>query len=77
MREQLGHDFQLDLAPPLEILGANAAKDSVLTWLDDVLRENEMGPLQIGFHMEPGYSVENCLAVHDELERRGLIKKGR
>ncbi len=77
VREQLGIDFQLDLAPPLEALRANAEKEVMLTWLNDVLCENSMGPLQLGYHLEPGYSVENCLAVHDELERRGLIRKGR
>jgi hypothetical protein len=77
VRKQFGHDFQLDLAPPLEALRANADKEVMLTWLDNVLRENSLGPLQLGYHLEPGYSVENCLAVHDELDRRGLIQKGR
>jgi len=77
LREQLGHDFQLDLAPPLEVLRVNADKELMLSWIDNVLRENNNGPLQLGYHMEPGYSVENCLAVHDELDRRGLIRKGR
>ena len=77
VRERLGNDFQLELAPPLEALRTNADKEVMLTWLDNVLYENSMGPLQLGYHMEPGYSVGNCLAVHDELERRGLIRKGR
>jgi hypothetical protein len=77
VREQFGHDYQLELAPPLEALRATADKEVMLTWLDNVLRENSTGPLQLGYHMEPGYSVENCLAVHDELDRRGLIRKGR
>ena len=30
------------------------------------------GPLHIGFHLEPGYSVANCLASHDELRLRNV-----
>ena len=45
--------------------------------LDQTLAENEDGPLLIGYHYEPGYSLENCLFIHDELARRGYVEKGR
>ena len=77
VREQLGPDFRLDLAPPLEALREGAEKKVMLDWLDEVLYENGDGPLQLGYHIEPGYSVENCLVVHDELDRRVLVTKGR
>ena len=77
VRSQLGNDLQLDLAPPLEILNERVHERAIQDWLDAALLENGAGQLQIGYHLEPGYSLENCLAVHDELYRRGLIAKGR
>jgi len=77
IREHFGHKLQIDLAPPVEILLESANKAEVTVWLDNVLAENGGGPLTIGYHLEPGYSLENCLAIHDELHQMGLIKKGR
>ena len=34
-------------------------------------------PLQIAYHMEPDYRESNCLIMHDELEKRGLIVNSR
>lgn len=73
IREQLGPDLQIDLAPPHQLLLKGADKAQVLAWLDQTLKENDAGPLQIGYHLEPGYALENCLAIHDELVKRGLI----
>ena len=77
VRDQLGHDLQIDLAPPLEVLRQGAGEEMMLEWLDRTLLENNDGPLKLGYHLEPGYSMQNCLALHDELDRRGLIRKGR
>jgi hypothetical protein len=77
VREHLGGDLQLDLAPPLSVLSKNAEPAAMLDWVDQALTENQDGPLLIGYHLEPGYSLENCLLVHDDLARRGLITKGR
>ncbi len=70
-------DIRIDLAPPLNVLLEGSNKAAAVTWLDQTLAENGDGPLQIGYHFEPGYSMENCLAIHDELSDRGLIIKGR
>jgi hypothetical protein len=77
IREQLGNDLQIDLAPPHQLLLKGADKVQLLAWLDQTLEENGSGPLQIGYHLEPGYALENCLAIHDELAKRGLIPGGR
>lgn len=77
IRTRLGNQIQLDLAPPLEILLEGADEKTLLDWLDMVLIENGSGPLHLGYHLEPGYSVDNCLFIHDELSRRGLIAAGR
>ena len=76
VRAHLGYDLRLDLAPPLEVLREGADKKVLLEWLDEVLIENGAGPLQLGYHLEPGYSLENCLVIHDELYRRDLVGKG-
>ena len=34
--------------------------------------ERRAGPLHIGFHLEPGYSVANCQSIHDELRLRDV-----
>jgi hypothetical protein len=77
VRAYLGYDLLLDLALPLELLRKGADKKVLLEWLDEVLIENGAGPLQLGYHLEPGDSLDNCLVIHDELYRRGLVGKGR
>jgi len=77
IREVLGSDLRLDLAPPLEVLRESATIDEAKVWLDRSLDENSDGPLQIGFHLEPGYSLANSLAIHDLLAEYKLIQKGR
>ena len=32
---------------------------------------------QLLFYLEPDYDIQNCLAIHNELEKRGLITPGR
>jgi hypothetical protein len=77
IRSQLGPDLKLDIAPPLEVLDEHAPQEAMQAWLDTTLLENDEGPLQIGYHLEPGYSLQNCLLVHDYLSRKGLITKER
>ena len=71
IRAQFGADFRIDLALPVELLLAGAERAGVVDWLKRTLAENAGGPLHIGFHLEPGYSLANCLAIHEEL-RTGL-----
>ena len=71
IRTRFGADFRIDLAPPVELLLEGAERSGVVAWLDRTLTENGGGPLHIGFHLEPGYSIENCLSIHDELRLRG------
>ncbi len=73
IRDLKGKDFTIHIAPPMEYMMANAPQSHILDWLNKTLDENQGGPLQIAYHMEPDYEVSNCLVMHDELERRGLI----
>jgi len=61
----------------LDGLTGSATGEDMIAWPDQTLAENSGGPLQRGLHYEPGYSLENCLLLHDELARRELINKGR
>ena len=67
IRRKFGPDFQIDLAPPLEVLMKTATGHDIIEWLDQVLVENAGGPMQLGLHFEPGYSLDNLLLLHDEL----------
>ena len=77
MRHLMGRDFTIHIAPPMEFLMASAQQSQILDWLDKTLSDNQGGPLQIAYHIEPDYEIKNCLVLHDELERRGLIENGR
>ena len=57
-------DFPIDVAPPVELLLAGVDRNRVSAWVDQILAENDGGPLSIGFHLGPGYAVDNCLAIH-------------
>jgi hypothetical protein len=74
VRQQLGSELQLDVAPPLDALSAGASPETMKSWIDEVLVENGDAPILIGYHLEPGYSLANCLMVHEELARRGLTE---
>jgi hypothetical protein len=73
IRQLMGHEFVIHIAPPMELMMSGVPQNKILIWLDKTLTENNGGPLQIAYHMEPDYETANCLAMHDELERRGLI----
>ncbi len=77
IREVMGNDFEINVFPPLEVLLQGVSRTVTIDWLDKTLSDNQGGPLQIAYHLEPDYDVSNCLAIHDELERRALISPGR
>jgi len=77
IRDLKGKDFTIHIAPPMEYMMKNAPQSQILDWLNKTLDENQGGPLQIAYHMEPDYEVSNCLVMHDELENRGLIENKR
>jgi hypothetical protein len=73
IRQLMGPEFTIHIAPPMELMMEGVPKSEILGWLDTTLAENNGGPLQIAYHAEPDYEMRNCLAMHDELEKRGLI----
>ena len=77
IRKLMGPDIVVHVAPPMEMMMEGAPLSKILDWLDRTLDENKGGPLQIAYHLEPDYNLSNCLAIHDELERRGLVTNSR
>ncbi|MCE5346219.1 MAG: uroporphyrinogen decarboxylase family protein [Bacteroidales bacterium] len=77
IRELMGPDFEINVAPPLEFLLDGIPQSEILDWLDKTLTENQNGPLQIAYHIETDYDIRNCLVIHEELEKRGLISNTR
>jgi len=77
IRDLMGRDFLIHIAPPMELLIDGAPQNEIVTWLDKTLSDNQGGPMQIAYHMEPDYEIGNCLVLHEELEKRGLITNKR
>ena len=73
IRDLMGKDFIIHIAPPMEYMMAGSPQNQILDWLNKTLVENQGGPLQIAYHIEPDYELGNCLVIHDVLERRGEI----
>jgi hypothetical protein len=73
IRDLMGPDFTINVAPPMELMMEDAPLTGITGWLDKTVSENQGGPLQIAYHMEPDYEMQNCLAMHEELEKRNLI----
>jgi hypothetical protein len=77
IREIMGNAFEINVFPPTDILLKGIPQSEVISWLNKTLSENQGGPLQIAYHLEADYEVNNTLVIHSELEKRGLITPGR
>lgn len=77
IREIMGKEFEINVFPPLDVLVAGVPQSEAIRWLDKTLSDNQGGPLQIAYHMEPDYDIQNGLVLHQELMKRGLIIQGR
>jgi len=77
IRERMGKDFEINVFPPVEVLAEKACLDDIRTWLYKTLEENNDGNLKIEYHLEADYNLENCLLIHEELDRSGIVPKGR
>jgi hypothetical protein len=77
IRELMGLDFLIHIAPPMELFMTGVPQKEIVGWLDKTLSDNQGGPMQIAYHMEPDYEMGNCLILHEELEKRGLITNKR
>jgi hypothetical protein len=72
IREIMGKDFIINIAPPVDVLSGMSSDKRVESWLEQTLRENAGGPLQIEFHIEADYSMEKCLRVFAYLKENNI-----
>lgn len=77
IRKLMGNEFEINVFPPVDCLSEGSKPDDIKEWLYRTISENEGGNLKIAYHLEPDYSLENCIFIHEELDRLGLVKKGR
>jgi uroporphyrinogen-III decarboxylase len=77
IRERMGKDFEINVFPPVEVLGEGSTSESIQKWLAQTLKDNNGGKLKIEYHLEPDYNWDNCNYIHTELERLGLVRKTR
>ncbi len=77
IRENMGKDFEINVFPPVDVLDETAEAKDIQAWLNRTLEENDGGELKIEYHLESRYKWENCQYIHEELHRRGIVKKSR
>lgn len=77
IRSRMGKDFEINVFPPVEVLGAGSKTEDIRRWLHKTLEDNNGGKLKIEYHLEPDYNWENCRFIHEELDKKGLVIKGR
>jgi uroporphyrinogen-III decarboxylase len=77
IRDKMGRDFEINIFPPVEVLGEGSKTESIRQWLYKTLQDNDSGNLKIEYHLEPDYNWENCKFIHEELDKMGWVKKGR
>ena len=73
IREMEGTNFEINLEPPVKLMLKNSSERAIISWLDQVLEENQGGPLKLALHLESSYSNENCMSIFRELRRRDLL----
>jgi len=73
IRERMGPGFEINVEPPLQFMLKDTPEKDLSGWLQQVLDENQGGPLKLVMHIEPDYSEERCRMVYDELERKKLV----
>lgn len=77
IREIIGQDVEINIFPSVNLLMKESSQEKLKEWLYNILSENNNGPLKIAYHLENAYSLENCLFLHEELQRLGLTVSGR
>ncbi|MDR1833381.1 MAG: uroporphyrinogen decarboxylase family protein [Propionibacteriaceae bacterium] len=77
IRRRMGADFEINTFPPVEALLKDAAESDIAAWLETVLADNAGGPLKLAYHLEADYNQANCVYIHEELARRGIVPLGR
>jgi hypothetical protein len=70
IREQMGREFPIGIAPLVEHMRANST-DEILRWFRQIRDDNDDGDLTIGFHLEADFNVDTIRALHQEIVPTG------
>ncbi|MCL2117375.1 MAG: uroporphyrinogen decarboxylase family protein [Planctomycetaceae bacterium] len=68
IRGLFGPSMEINTFPALQLLRRGMDREAVLEWYDKIREDNAGGPLQIAFHLEEDYDLENCLAIHEAVQ---------
>ena len=77
IRSRMGKEFEINVFPPVDVLGAGSKTEDIRRWLYKTLEDNDAGNLKIEYHLEADYNWENCRFIHEELDKMRIVKKGR
>jgi hypothetical protein len=77
IRKRMGKEFEINVFPPVDVLVEGSKTEDIRKWLYKTLEDNDEGNLKIEYHLESDYNLENCRFIHEELDKKGLVKKGR
>lgn len=58
VRKVFGPKLSINIAPPVKLLSGDSV-DDLLAWTQKVITDNQHGPLEIIYHLEPQYSLAN------------------
>jgi len=77
IRKRMGKEFEINVFPPVDVLSESSKTEDIRKWLNKILEDNNDGNLKIEYHPESEYHLQNCRFIHEELDKKGLVKKGR
>ena len=66
VRAVFGSEFPICVAPLVQDM-RDEEPQALLDWADRVLAANAGGPLVIGYHLEPGYSLDHLRRLHERV----------
>jgi len=73
IRELFGSAMEINTFPAMQLLQRGTSREAVLEWYGKIREDNAGGPLQIAFHLEEDYDLDNCLAIHDAVQNDTVV----
>ena len=77
IREQFGNKIKVSTFPSPELLVKGSPTENIISWVDELVKDNNDGELRISYHIEPDYEIDNCIVIHKYLEEKYNIKQTR
>lgn len=64
VRQVFGKEMLLSVSPMPKDMSAETT-DPILCWAEDIVKENDGGPLEFAYHVEPDYNINTICALTD------------